>query len=497
MSKLIDVSKLNQTLIVYDRLLRSLPFSTIKEVAAALNINVMNLQGEHAIINERRRAGGTQSYKIGKDFSYLEKLLGYDPSVIKPQDVVFITRENSKKYDDLELMLVGGQPVSNITKKHPLELKVASMLVRSHIEDVVYSLFHAVRDDDSTTPLGAFNGFYSKLNDLFTKQELSIARGNYRITGSLDAPASTSDTEAYDKLVEFIATAHPALRSSNGGAPQLVISQGALANVRAAFRNKVKEFEYPNMDKVIASLREDAFCPGLVISTHECIGKGSKLILQKVGNMDLAFNTQAAAQFCQVRNIYEDPNDWQFWLQAGYDTRIRDWHEKVFCTNEQQNTCLDLAGDYTKVGGIMIDITGTDSTSAKATINGLPALGSKGKGAYYVNLTPGTYTVDFAAVADRVVASKTVTVEEGKMATAVGAYKKQAGITVASSNNEHGTVAKSPSKETYIEGDEVVLTATPAEGYEFTKWDDDNTDNPRTVVATGVAKTYTATFSAE
>ena len=115
MAKLIDVSKLNQTLIVYDRLLRSLPFSTIKEVAAALNINVMDLQGKHSLINERRRAGGTQSYKIGKDFSYLEKLLGYDPSVIEPLDVVFITRENSKKYDDQELLLVGGQPVSNIS----------------------------------------------------------------------------------------------------------------------------------------------------------------------------------------------------------------------------------------------------------------------------------------------------------------------------------------------------------------------------------------------
>ena len=145
----------------------------------------------------------------------------------------------------------------------------------------------------------------------------------------------------------------------------------------------------------------------------------------------------------------------------------------------------------------MIDITGTDSASAVASIDGLPALGTKAKGAYYVNLTPGNYTVNFANVANRVVESKVVTVEEGKMASVVGAYKKQAAITVASSNNEHGTVAKSPSKDTYTEGDEVVLTATPAAGYEFTKWDDDNTDNPRTVLATGEAKTYTATFSAE
>jgi hypothetical protein len=351
MSKLIDVSKLNQALVVYDRALRALPYSTLKEVAAALKINLMDLQGKHSLINERRRAGGTQSYKIGKEFVKVEKLLGYVPSEIEPKDVVFITKENSQKYDDLELLIVGGQPVSNITKRHPMELKIASMLVRSHVEDVVDMLFHAVRDDDSTSPSGAFNGFFSKLNDLLTLGELTAERGNYHETGAIQDPVDGSDTEAYEKVVEFIATSNPYLRKSSSGIPQLLISQGTLSAVRAAFRNKVKSFDYPSLQKVIESLREDAFCPGLVVSTHECIGKGSKLILQKVGNMDLAFNTQAATKFCQVRDIYEDPNEWQFWLQSGYDTRIRDWHEKVFRTNEQQNTPWELAGDYVHESG--------------------------------------------------------------------------------------------------------------------------------------------------
>ena len=59
--------------------------------------------------------------------------------------------------------------------------------------------------------------------------------------------------------------------------------------------------------------------------------------------MDVAFNTQAATKFCQIRDIYEDPNEWQFWLQTGYDTRIRDWHEKVYRCNEQKNESLDLS----------------------------------------------------------------------------------------------------------------------------------------------------------
>ena len=39
-----------------------------------------------------------------------------------------------------------------------------------------------------------------------------------------------------------------------------------------------------------------------------------------------------------------------------------------------------------------------------------------------------------------------------------------------------------------------VITATPKAGYEFVKWNDDNTKNPRTITVTS-AETYTATFS--
>jgi hypothetical protein len=100
------------------------------------------------------------------------------------------------------------------------------------------------------------------------------------------------------------------------------------------------------MQEVLEAIREDAFCPGLILSTHEALGTGSKLVLQKVGNMDMGFNTNKSNQFCQVRNIFEDPNEVQFWIEAAYGTRVRDVHQKVFKTNEQTNTGLDLAGDY-------------------------------------------------------------------------------------------------------------------------------------------------------
>jgi uncharacterized repeat protein (TIGR02543 family) len=61
---------------------------------------------------------------------------------------------------------------------------------------------------------------------------------------------------------------------------------------------------------------------------------------------------------------------------------------------------------------------------------------------------------------------------------------------------ENGSVAKVPNEQNYNSGAEVVLTATPATGYEFTSWSGDATgsDNPLTVTMNS-NKNITANFS--
>ena len=53
--------------------------------------------------------------------------------------------------------------------------------------------------------------------------------------------------------------------------------------------------------------------------------------------------------------------------------------------------------------------------------------------------------------------------------------------TVATSTNGHGTVTEGG---IYAEGTLITLTATPNEGHQFARWNDGNTDNPRTLVLT-------------
>ena len=71
--------------------------------------------------------------------------------------------------------------------------------------------------------------------------------------------------------------------------------------------------------------------------------------------------------------------------------------------------------------------------------------------------------------------------------------KKEFTITVQSNNAEWGSVSGSG---TYTKGTVILLQASPNSGYQFGKWDDGNTDNPRSITVEENA-TYTAIFVAE
>lgn len=60
-------------------------------------------------------------------------------------------------------------------------------------------------------------------------------------------------------------------------------------------------------------------------------------------------------------------------------------------------------------------------------------------------------------------------------------------------NAENGKIEGATTGD-YEEGTSLTITATPNAGYEFEKWNNGNTENPRTITVTS-AETYTATFS--
>ncbi len=345
MAKVLNVAALSEAARTYDPLLRTLPFFSLQAAAAKLKLNIVEVENEHVLVNMRRKAGGTIPYAIGTAFNAQIEIAKFFESTLKPELVAYEIQENITNYKENKALVQAGTTLDLKSKVHPLERTILDAIVKSHSEDVCFAMFHAERDNAVLTPMTSMTGFYPALDLLVANGHIAAGQGNLVTTGAFSTPVA-NDTIAYDKLVEFIGSANPLLKSTIGGVPQLLITLSALKNVRDAYRNKVNQFQMPTMAQVLEALREDAFCPALVVDTDETLGSGSKVILQKVGNMDLGFNTSKSENFVQVRNIDRDPNIVQFWLEAAYGVRIRDVHKKIFQTNEQANTRIDLSGDY-------------------------------------------------------------------------------------------------------------------------------------------------------
>ena len=79
------------------------------------------------------------------------------------------------------------------------------------------------------------------------------------------------------------------------------------------------------------------------------------------------------------------------------------------------------------------------------------------------------------------VALHTVNTTKAQVTLTVDLNKLIHYYTVATSTNGNGTVTEGG---TYAEGTEITLTATPNEGHQFARWNDGNTDNPRTIILT-------------
>jgi len=343
---IVNVDGISQAAKTYDPQLRALPYVKLNDVAGILRLNIQEVENEDVVTTLQRKAGATGPYKPGMLIDYQEEMMKFFEATLKPVLTVAKSKDNISLYTDKKILTLAGKAVDNKTKNHPLEMLIVNNSIISHAEDVVYSLFFAERDESVFSPMTAFDGFFTKLDVFTTAGLISTGNKNLKISGAFADPTTETDYSAYDSLVDWLGDAHSSLRTSQGGAPLLTCAQTVIKAARAALRLRLKMTEYPTVARLLECLREDAFIPGLEFNTHEAVGKGSKLMLHKPGLFDIGFNTQVAAQFCQVRAIFEDPNDMQFWIQAAYDTRIQDINPKVFYTNEQTNTAMNLAGDY-------------------------------------------------------------------------------------------------------------------------------------------------------
>lgn len=416
-TRVINIDELKRYAKTYDGVLRVLPFFSFQEFAQRMRLNVIEVRDEDVLVNFRRKAGNTGPYKAGASIDYPDEIGKIVEMSLKPELTVSRIKDNIQNYKEKRVISNAGEPVDHVSKRHPLEKTVIDNMVISHTEDVIFSAFFAERNEEVYSPLTAFTGFFPWIDHFKTTSDISLANGNLVPTGEF---GSNDGVDDYDRLVQFLRQAHPMLKRG----AVLYYSSSVELVCKEALRKKTSAFKRPTSEEFWEAVKDDAKFPMLQPVTHEAYGTGSALILVKPGMLDLGVNTRRASQFVQVRDIFEDPNDVQFWLQSAYGTRFQDVHRKVFQVNECTNQGVDLAGDYVGGGSVTVTLAGLDDPS-----QGAWKIGESGSwmasGKTAVGVPAGTQTIIYKEVSGYTKpANGSVTVADGKDASATGTYSK-------------------------------------------------------------------------
>ena len=415
--RVINIDELKRYAKTYDGVLRVLPFFSLQEFAQRMKLNVIEVRDEDVLVNFRRKAGNTGPYKAGASISYPDEIGKIVEMSLKPELTVSRIKDNIQNYKEKRVISNAGEPVDHVSKRHPLEKSVIDNMVISHTEDVIFSAFFAERNEEVYSPITAFTGFFPWIDHFKTTSDISLANGNLVPTGEF---GSNDGVDDYDRLVSFLRQAHPMLKRG----AVLYYSSSVELVCKEALRQKTKAFKRPTSEEFWEAVKDDANFPMLQPVSHEAYGTGSALILVKPGMLDLGVNTRRASQFVQVRDIFEDPNDVQFWLQSAYGTRFQDVHRKVFQVNECTNQGVDLAGDYVGGGSVTVTLAGLDDPS-----QGAWKIGESGSwmasGKTAVGVPAGVQTIIYKEVSGYTKpANGSVTVTDGKDASATGTYSK-------------------------------------------------------------------------
>lgn len=418
MAGVLDLEKLKRYAKEYDPVLRTLPYFTFQEFAAAMKLNVIEIDNEDVIVNARRKAGNTGPYKAGAEINYPNEIGKLVEMSIKPELTVSRLKDNILNYQDKKILSNAGERVDHTVKKHPLEKFVIDNHITSHSEDVTFSAFFAERNDGVFSPMSSFTGFFPWIDHFKASKDITMANRNLVRTGVFGGGDGVND---YDRLINFLRAAHPFLRRK----AILYYSNEIELICKEAYRQKVNAFARPTSEDFWKAVKDDAKFPGLEPITHEAYGTGQALILIRPGMMDFGVNTKKATSFVQVRDIFEDPNEVQFWLQAGYGTRFQDIHSKVFQVNEFTNEGVDLAGDYVVGGALTVTIENEEAVEAGAAWK----LGESGEwmmsNQTLLGVSKGVQSVSFKDVAGFTKPGNvSVTIADGEDFTASGTYTK-------------------------------------------------------------------------
>lgn len=336
----VDITSLQRAAINYQKDIKFLPYAVMAAVLGEHGINLFpGVQNEDRIIKFLRKQGVAKPYHtaVTPAASDVGKVV---ESILKVEPAYAYINDNIKNYKEKFVITADEMLGSNKTKKHPLEMQIISAIVKTFSEDILDALFNATRNTADETPMGLFDGFETKILSLIVSGEIDEDEGNYVDSGAFEAPSTSSDTTAYDRLRDWVRQADTFLLKNCNLIMPLQVARYCMD----ALKNKTAQKAATFID-LQEYLREDTTSNVSLIKSRY-MGTGNRLYLTAPGNMDFGMNSLGDEAFVQVRNINVDPNIVNFWIQAEYGVRWRSVHKKLFLTNQGSLTANTLSGDY-------------------------------------------------------------------------------------------------------------------------------------------------------
>ena len=343
----VNVSALVETAIKYQKDFNTLPYAILGPQLAAIGIGLRQVANKDVITNMRRKGGLLRPYAVGQAIENQAEIMRFNQRTLKVEKAYMSMKDNILNYQDKKIL---NKPQAgsgiNKTKEHPLKQLIVDNIIIPVGEDILDALFFAERDESDLSPMGVFDGYNTIIANDIASGDIAVGKKNLISTGDIlspNDPLSATDTAAVDQLVEFVRAANPFLRSK----PSLFyLPHKIYLFAIDALENKLKHKPDATLKDLENYINEKAGSKVKII-VADVFGTGDRIELTRPYNFEFGMETFGDQEFVQVRkDIYPDPNEVNFWLQAMFGTRINDVHEKVFCINDGTPVANSMSGDY-------------------------------------------------------------------------------------------------------------------------------------------------------
>jgi hypothetical protein len=328
--------------VTYQNDLRMLPYIFLEEELKKLGINMMQVIKKDIKTKFRRKGGFLRPYVAGNPVNYIAEVGKFAEAALEVQKCNAPILDHVMNYEEKKIL---GKPVSgsgkNQSKEHPFEKLIVESIARTISEDMLDALFFAERNVLVQSPAGTFDGYNKHISNAIVSGEIAVLKGNLVNIGAIAAPVDDDDTDAIDKVIEFVRSANLQLKRKPSVLQMTPLTYQYCVD---ALENRFK-FKSYDINGVIAYINEKSQSK-VSLAVSDILGAGTRLTLTVPDNYDFGMDTFSDTSFIQARFPFEDPNIIQWWVQCDLGTRITDFDKKVYCISDGTVVAQSYSGDY-------------------------------------------------------------------------------------------------------------------------------------------------------